>query len=253
MQVTIIAFAVWLSLGGICFGKSPANVIFTQAGVLYEKQAYDSAAILYEGLVSNGVTDATVYYNLGNCYFKLNHHGKAILNYERALLRNPFDESIRFNLDMARSKNTDKIDAIPGLFLTEWLMEFSALTTSNTWAVISAILFPFGLALLFLFFFARTIQTKKIGFYAGLLALVISAMTFYFAQRQFNTLYHNRYAIILSPSVTAKSSPASNGTNLFVIHEGLRVEITDKIGNWNEIKLPNGHTGWVETASLERI
>lgn len=253
MQVKNFVFTVMISLGGVCFGTNPAHESFARANVLYEKQAYDSAAILYENLVSQGVTDAAVFYNLGNCYFKTNLIGKAILHYERALLRDPSDESIRFNLELARAKNTDKIDAIPGLFLTEWLRDFSAWANSNTWAVISVALFPTGLALLFLFFFARTLMAKKLGFYTGLFALLISGLSFYFAKKQHNTLFHNRYAIILSPSVTAKSSPASNGTSLFVIHEGLKVEITDKVGNWNEIKLPNGHTGWVETSTLERI
>ena len=47
---------------------------------------------------------ADIYYNLGNSYYKNKNIAKAVLNYERALLMNPGDADIRFNLEMARSK-----------------------------------------------------------------------------------------------------------------------------------------------------
>ena len=63
---------------------------------------------------------------------------------------------------------------------------------------------------------------------------------------------HNS-AIIITPTVTAKSSPAETGVDLFVIHEGSRVKIVDSIDIWNEIKLSDGKRGWIRKIDLIEI
>ena len=63
----------------------------------------------------------------------------------------------------------------------------------------------------------------------------------------------NNGAIIITPTVTVKSSPSISGKNLFVVHEGLKVTITDSINNWKEIKLSDGKQGWILTSDLTEI
>lgn len=249
---TGLLFVTLSTLVALPNSTSPEQLLQT-ANTLYDKQLYDSALTYYNQLIDKGIPDAALYYNAGNSYFKRNQIGRAIVCYERALLLNPSDEDIRFNLELARSRITDKIDAIPGMFLLLWIQNTADIATTDQWATLSVICFIIGLVLMFLYFFARTIVFKKVGFYLGLTSLLVSAGTWYFAGNTYNNLYHNKFAIVTIPSLTAKSSPAVNGNNLFVVHEGLKVEITDKVGDWYEIKLPNGHKGWVENQSIEGI
>jgi SH3-like domain-containing protein len=74
-----------------------------------------------------------------------------------------------------------------------------------------------------------------------------------FAAKQKSWLVNHTYAIVMQPTVTVKSSPSEKGTNLFVIHEGLKVKITDKLGDWLEVRLADGNKGWLLTESIERI
>ena len=61
-------------------------------------------------------------------------------------------------------------------------------------------------------------------------------------------------AVIMAGAVTVKSTPAQNGTELFVLHAGTRVEITDdSMNDWCEVRLPDGKQGWLESSQLEKI
>jgi len=77
---------------------------------LYESKLYLEASQTYQQLIDIGLKDHTLYYNLGNAYFKQNDLGQAILNYERAMQLAPRDTDIRANLDLARSQLLDKYD-----------------------------------------------------------------------------------------------------------------------------------------------
>lgn len=60
-------------------------------------------------------------------------------------------------------------------------------------------------------------------------------------------------AIVMDLVLNVKSSPDSKSGDLFVIHEGLKVAITDRVNEWVEIRLPNGDKGWVKAQSVEEI
>ena len=61
-------------------------------------------------------------------------------------------------------------------------------------------------------------------------------------------------AIIISPSVTIRSTPNDNGTSLFILHEGRKVFIKDdSMKDWKEIQLEDGNVGWVKKNDLEVI
>jgi SH3-like domain-containing protein len=53
--------------------------------------------------------------------------------------------------------------------------------------------------------------------------------------------------------VTVKSSPSENSIDLFVVHEGTKVKITDSVGDWYEIRIANGSVGWMKAASVKKI
>ena len=67
-------------------------------------------------------------------------------------------------------------------------------------------------------------------------------------------LMNRNNAIILSPSVTVRSTPSESGTSLFVLHEGHKIEIKDNsMREWKEIRLEDGKVGWVPASAIEVI
>jgi len=228
------------------------NVKLIEANAEYKKENYEAAANLYEEILQTGES-ATVYYNLGNAYYKLGKLGPAILNYERALLRDPGNDDIRFNLEMAYSQTVDKVDPVGRFFLLKWIDSLNSLHDTNTWAYISIICFILTLALIGVFIFARVIWMKKAAFFTGIFVLIISVVSFVFSNNQKNKLIAHDYAIIFAPTVTTKSSPDAKGTELFPLHEGTKVKIKRKLDNWIEIQLENGHVGWIQSSAAEII
>ena len=65
-------------------------------------------------------------------------------------------------------------------------------------------------------------------------------------------LGHNS-AVITERTVRVKGSPSETGTELFIIHEGLTVQVTDQLGDWIEVRLPDGNKGWVKESMMMRI
>ena len=67
-------------------------------------------------------------------------------------------------------------------------------------------------------------------------------------------LVNHTGAIIIRSAVPVKSTPSKNGTDLFVLHEGTRVTVTDRtMKAWREIRLADGKQGWLQTSAIEDI
>lgn len=247
-KVTAIIFAILC-----CTHASTGAATLQEADKAYGAQKYAEAAAMYEEVIAGQGTPPEVYYNLGNAYYKLQQYPQAILNYERALLLSPGDEDIRFNLELARSKITDKIDVIDRSFLSVWGDTLRNLCSSDAWSIVAIVAFILFVAGAYFYFYFSAVWVRKAGFFGGLLFLVISVSANIFAYRQKEKLLNRNDAIIVSPSVTVKSSPADSGTDLFILHEGTKVKITDKVGEWSEIRIDDGNTGWMQNSKMEII
>jgi tetratricopeptide (TPR) repeat protein len=233
--------------------------VFAQADLIqkanehYTKEEFKLAIDGYNQILMANIESPEVYFNLGNAYYKTKQYTLAILNYERARLLAPDDEDIEFNLQVANQYVIDSIQELPGLFIIRWWNSLVNSQTTDTWAIYSIISFFFFLGLLGLYFFARSGEIKRISFLAGCILLILSIFSWWFAAQQKSRLVNHSFAIVMQPTVTIKSSPSEKGTNLFVVHEGLKVRITDKLGDWIEIRLADGNKGWLLNESIERI
>lgn len=229
------------------------NVTKAQGDSAYMRNDYASAIQIYESLLKKGEA-SEIYYNLGNSYYKADDIAKAILNYERALLLQPGNADIRANLEIARSKTVDKVVSVPDIFFVAWTKSLINCLSVDVWAKLGIVFFILLLVSFSLFFFSKQVVWKKSGFIAGVIFLVFVILSNIFASEQKNELMNRNKAIILSPSVTVRSTPSESGTSLFVLHEGHRIEIKDNsMREWKEIRLEDGKVGWVPTSALEII
>ncbi|MBN2214246.1 MAG: tetratricopeptide repeat protein [Bacteroidales bacterium] len=249
-RILIVIAAVNLFLPVFAFD---ADSLVQTGNKYYVSNDYQKAADAYHTVIDSGFVAAELYFNLGNAYYKMNNHALAILNYERALLLAPSDKDIRFNLELANAHVVDKIDIIPEFFVKRWLKDLVKIATSNTWAILSMSAFILFLVLLITYLFSSKRFVKQLSFYLFILSFTGSVFCFIFSAQRMKMLEERQSAIIIAPSVTAKSSPNEYGTNLFILHEGTKVEVTDSVGFWNEIRISNGNKGWIQKQTFERI
>lgn len=229
------------------------NVTKAQGDSAYMRNDYASAIQIYESLLTKGEA-AEIYYNLGNSYYKTDDIAKAILNYERALLLQPGNADVRANLEIARSKTIDKVVSVPDIFFVTWTKSLINCLSVDAWAKLGVAFFILLLVSFSLFFFSKQIVWKKSGFIAGIVFLIFVVLSNVFASEQKTELMNRNNAIILSPSVTVRSTPSESGTSLFVLHEGHKIEIKDNsMREWKEIRLEDGKVGWVPASAIEVI
>ncbi|MGQ8335496.1 tetratricopeptide repeat protein [Sunxiuqinia sp. A32] len=237
----------------ITTGAFAQQALVDKANQHYAAEEYQEAAESYEELLDSGLESAEVYYNLGNSYFKSGQATKAIINYERAKLLAPSDEDIKFNLELANQHVVDAIEPLPQVFFIRWWNSLSNSFSIDHWARISVICFILALILTGIFAFSRSVASKRLSFWFGILLVVVAVFSFNFASHQKKRLTQHEFAIVVQPSITVKSSPSETGTDIFVIHEGLKVQIKDSLGSWREIRLADGNQGWLPANSIERI
>ncbi|MCC8143822.1 MAG: tetratricopeptide repeat protein [Tannerellaceae bacterium] len=229
------------------------DAIIKEAEEAYQQENYTQAIELYQQILTMYGESAEIYYNLGNAHYKAGHIAPSILNYERALLLDPGDADIRFNLQMAKQRAVDKIEPVPEFFLAKWFHTLQDMAAADSWGKMGIICFILFIGCLVLFFFSKWIHLKKIGFYLGLVFLLVVIFANIFAYNQKNELVYRDTAIIFAPTVTIKSSPDVSGTDLFILHEGTKVFVKSTLGSWFEIELEDGNVGWIQSKDIELI
>lgn len=223
------------------------------ANQFYKSNNFKQAIEAYEAVVKNGYSGASLFYNLGNAYYRSGKFGLAILNYERALNLSGDDEDIRHNLLIANSKIIDKVDVVPKFFLFNWWEAMQNFFHPHGWKVFMFFIYLILLILIGLFFTTKKASTKKYSFFGGvsvLALLVLSLIVFVTKQHQ---LENYKYGIVLAQTVNVKSSPDTKSSDSFILHEGTKVKVEDKLEGWNKIRLSDGKIGWIEAATIEII
>lgn len=252
-KIAIIILTILVST--LCFASAPESVnkMKKDADVAYSKNNYSTAIQLYENILKGGES-AEVYYNLGNSYYKNNQIAKSILNYERALLLEPYNSDVRNNLEIARGKTLDKANPTTEFFFVTWAKALGNQLSADGWAKLGIVCFILFLGAVFFYVFSKYITVKKIGFIAGLVLLGFTVLCNVYAFAQKNGLVNRSTAIVMSHSVIVRSTPSETGTKLFEIHDGHKVTIKDNtMSAWKDIQLEDGKEGWVHTSDIEVI
>ncbi len=229
------------------------QLIYEQALTEYQDNNYEKSLELFQKLIDNGYSSFKLYYNAGNAAFKSDNIPLAILNYEKALLFRPFNEDARYNLEIARTYTVDKLEVIPEIFFVRWFRMLSLLMHTNTWSAASLSLFALSLILLGVFLFSSGYRIKRAAFILSVTAFLLSALSLSLALTNKSLTANNNHAIVFEPVVTGSSSPGTGGNELFIIHEGTKVEIERKLGEWYEIRLSDGTVGWVNMSFVKKI
>jgi hypothetical protein len=223
-----------------------------EAQASYETGDYATALARYDS-VAQIAASAALYFNIGNCYFKLNDVPHAILHYERALLLAPGDEDIQANLDLARTLTVDRVNEIPGFTLgTSW-QRFRGGADPDQWSRRSL----WGCLLFFTLLagavLGRRVVVRRLSLIGAGIALIATVAAVSFAWDRHREATAHDHAIILTPNVDVTSEPRRESTVLFVLHQGTKVRVLQERNGWTEVRLANGSVGWMPPGSMERI
>ena len=219
----------------------------------YDASQFTQAAQLYEKILNNGFESVVVYNNLGNAYYRCNEIPSAILYYEKALKLEPNLTDIRHNLSIANSRITDKVEIVPELFYKRWWKTFLNQLSIDSVGIVLIVLLTLSLLASAIYLVSRRVAVRKVSFWIGTALFVFLFVSLFAARQKENLLKYHHEAIVFTPTVTIKSSPDMASTDLFVIHEGIKVVLLDQIGEWQEIRIANGSIGWLKTGDIRLI
>lgn len=226
--------------------QQTAEQWFEQANAAYNSGNYDTALILYNNVISNELESVPLYFNMGNTYYKMREYPMAIYYYEKALKLDPSNEDVRTNLAIANLAIVDKIEEVPQSFIVKGWTGLKNALSGQQWTWLSLVAFALLLVSAYLFLRARRIGMRKLGFFAGVFFALAFALSVLFAAQMKQAALKEDQAIIMTPTVTVKSSPSEASVDLFVLHEGAKVQILDHTDGWNKIKIANGSMGWLQ-------
>lgn len=238
---------------GMAEGVETVDSLWSRANAAYSRGEFRQAAELYEAMLERGRHSAKLYYNLGNSWFKQGRMGRAILNYNRALLLDPTDEDTQYNLAMANVRIVDRIDTVPEFFLKTWLRELGLQLGTNTWAALGLVFLGLTFGAVLLWLLGRRLGLRKAGFYGGICAAVLCFVCTFYAGFQRRRQLYGREAVVMNLMAPVKSAPGAGSKDIFVLHEGTKVRMVDRLEGWTEIVLSDGNKGWIASSAIEAI
>jgi tetratricopeptide (TPR) repeat protein len=233
--------------------QDSAAFYMQQANAAYQANDFGDAIELYTRVVDLQYESAILYYNLGNAYFKSGDNARALLWLERARRLAPSNEDIIHNISFIQQKLIDRIEQLPELFIVKWWNNCSKLFTGKQWAICSIVACALLVLCLLFILLIRITWVRSTSIFIAVLALFFAIFSILFSKNETSRYIQHPEGIIMGYVVNVKSTPSEKGSDLFVIHAGLKVGITDCLNEWIEIRLPNGEKGWILVAQVEEI
>ncbi len=230
-----------------------ADELFKEGNTFYKVEDYNRAMGVYLAIEEKGLESSDLYYNLGNCYYKLNKVAPAIYYYEKALKLDPANEDALHNLTFAKRMTLDVIEDLPKTFFQRFSENVIQKYAFDTWALI-AVIASFLASLLFLLYhFSGSSKMKLLYFNTTIFSVFIMLVSVFFAYDNYDTVQKNRTAIIFVTKTEVKNAPTTSSEEVFELHEGTKVIILDELDNWKKIKIADGKVGWIYQDDLKEI
>jgi len=234
---------------------SATNVdsLFHAGNSLYEEGKYEEALGIYYQVIEQNKESADLYYNMGNAAYRSNSIGYAILYYEKALKLEPTHEDAANNLEFVSQYRLDAFEEVPRLFIGTWVNAFVHMLPERIWSFLAMFLFFVILTGTLVYLFANRIALKKAGFVSALAGLLLFVLAISAAATRHREVIRPDTGVILAPSVVVRSSPSESGTELFILHEGTKVDISEEVGGWQNIRVIDGREGWILADDFDSI
>lgn len=226
---------------------------FEKGNKSYQKGNYKEAIVHYERILKDKKQSAELYFNLGNCYYKLNKVAPAIYNFEKALLLNPNDKDIQNNLKFAQKLQIDDIKEVPKVGFNRVIQDFISSNHFNTWAWIAVVMSFLFLLFFVIYYFGETTLLKRtffIGMILTIFGIILSVSSAIFEKANYD---NDQPAIVFAEITAVKTEPNGNATTAFTLHEGTKVYVYETVDNFKKIELSDGKKGWIEASAIKEL
>lgn len=228
--------------------------LWNAANEAYAQERWEDAVNDYTAIAEASMESAPLWCNLGSAWYKSGNLGKAILCFERALKLDPSYEDARYNLELLNAMKLDRLESVPELILATWMKNLGRTLDSDSWAVCFLVFLVLTLAMVLLFILGSSATSRRAGFFTGVVCLLLAVASLSFSLWQKNEYMKADKAIIMKPVSSVKSSPSGDSAkDLFVLHEGTKVQVLDNVGGWSNIELSDGRQGWLPSSDIEII
>ena len=231
----------------ICSQNFANEQVFDQGNKQYVNENYSLAISLYDSILTSGLESSELYFNLGNCHYKTNNWANAIWHYEKSLKLNNNEKTIH-NLELANLKIIDRIEPLPKLFYKKWWINLTETLSTQVWQILSSLGIGFVLVLQ-LIGQLTSLKNKLITKLSSTITVIILLI----AQTSYHNNFTKKEAIIFFDTISVNSAPTFRSTNLFTLHSGSKIEIIDTIGDWINIKIANGNSGWITRNCIKEL
>lgn len=230
----------------------PAQLM-EEANAAYANKDYQRAIDAYEQVLAEGLTSTALHYNLGNAYFRTQQLGKAVLHYEKALQLAPSDDDIQHNLEVAYALQADEMEPLPSFFLSRWWRGLRGQLSANSWTVFGLLLLWISAGGFLLWLLGKERTQRKRGFLVAIISLVLCALPFSLALSRKHFDEHSKEAVLLAREAQLHFAPDADSQVVLTIHEGLKLDLQDRISGWYKVRLPNGEIGWLPVEVVAEI
>jgi tetratricopeptide (TPR) repeat protein len=241
------------SVAAEALDRSQAEQLTAQGNQFYQDKQYDKAIDAYQRVIDSGYEGTSVYYNLGDAFYREGKLGYAILYYEKALRLSPGDDDVIHNLKIANARTVDKIDALPRFFIFQWWESLLALFPVTGWAYVAYAFYIIVLCSIGLYFFARRPGVQRYSVYAGFVSVIFLIAAISLLSVKLNRELSVRSGVVVEPTAAVKLSPDPTSNDAFVVHEGLKVSELNSVGGWILIRLQDGKEGWIQQSDIATI
>lgn len=208
-----------------------------RADAAYKAGRYQEAYSLYEtALTRPDVPQGPVFYNMGNCAFRLNRHAEAVLQFSRAQKRLPRDGAVRFNLALA--ERALGIERPLYESFSDALRSLADAFTPNEFLVLVSVLQTAGLVGLILFRRQRAARNAMV--FLVLIALAGTARSV-----QIRWFPDTPDGVVLHEEIEVRAQPHADRGVIFDMKAGETLRVEESSDRWVRVTHTRGR-GWTE-------
>lgn len=234
--------------------QADADKAYRQKDYAKALQAYEACLKQAEKTAGgNDELKAELYYNLGNCHYRLKNLGRAVLNYQRSLRLAPANEDAAFNLELTQAKLSDRFDAPAEMFFVSWAKSLVQSQSSSTWGLWGLLFIVVAAAFAALYLLATPIALRKTGFFGAIAATALVIACEGFAYMQHRRYEQLQLAVVLQ-TLDTYDTPTATAKKQRTLHEGTTVTIIETYKDgWFQVELPDGNEAWLKSQGIEKV
>ncbi len=235
------------------FAVNQIDAIHQEATNAYNNKDYQTALEKFSLIENEGIINADLYYNIGNCYFRINEIGRAILYFKKSLKVESDHQAARRNLEYALTFTKDKQNSeSESVIRSFWLKAFDSFSI-NLLAIITLVIFAIIVMLISLMIIHFKNREKTVPIFITMIFIFLFSAFLIISILKWQEFHKTDEAVLLSTSAIGYSGPGEDFTRVFTIHEGMIFTIERNEDNWSLIKLENGLGGWIKKDTFIRI